>query len=414
MLLGNASNNLIYLMLALIVSLIIWSTAMSIESAVKSQGTVVTSEQRKIVTHYEGGVIESILVEEGQQVAKGESLMSIDNLSIEEKSQQNETNVRSLSAKLKRLKAEIAGKPSFDLSADIPFAAYEENTFKARYNELQTRISIIEDRISQKQIDLDDFASQKVNLQQQRDIFQQQYDLLSDLVKQEATSLNMLLEKESELVGANRQLNEVNYAIERYKVELKELKKEIEFEKDRYTSTAQEEYDDVLERFRDTETQLMVTRERKSRSLLTSPHAGTIYKIHSNTIGETVKSGQVLIEIVPETRKLIVKAKIVSEDRDKIWNGMSARVSPVFRDFKSQPIDAEVVQVSADSSYDEVDRKRYFDVLLESESFVKDKHKFIVSGMMVDVSVITGEHRLLEYLLRPVLRGKDAMFSEPI
>lgn len=412
--LGNASNNLIYLLLALIVCLFIWSNVMSIESAVKSQGTVVTSEQRKIVTHYEGGVIDKIFVEEGQKVKKGESLMSINNLSIDERSQQKEMQVSSLSAKLKRLEAEIAGADSFILVEDNVFAEQEQKAFKIRLDELKTRTAIIRDRISQKKIDLDDFASKKINLQKQKDIFQQQYELLSGLVKEEAASLNMLLEKESELVGVNRQLLEVNYAIERYKIELKELHKEIEYERDRYTSSAKSEYDEAVERFRDSETQLTVSRERQHRSLLTSPHEGIIYKIHSNTLGETVKSGQVLIEIVPETRKLIVKAKIVAEDRDQIWDGMNAKVSPVYRDFSSKPIEAEVLQVSADSTFDEVDRRRYFDVILESDSFVKNKHRFIASGMMVDVSIITGEHRLMEYLLRPVLRGWDTMFSEPI
>ena len=410
----DISRNVIYLMLALIITVLIWSATMSIESAVKSQGTVVTSEHRKVVTHYEGGVIEEILIREGDKVTKGQSLMTINNLSIDEKNQQNQQQVDTLSTKLQRLQAELNEESSFAPDINNEFTRREKQAFNVRLRELNTKVAIIQDRIAQKRVDLNDFSSKKLNLKKQKDIFQQQYQMLADLVEQEAASLNMLLEKENELVSSNRQYSEVTYAIERYKLEIDEMDKEIDHLKGLYKLQAKEEYDEVFEELSDQKNQLKVVQKRQNRSLLTSPHDGVIYKINANTVGETVKSGQVLIEIVPDTLKLVVKAKLLAEDRDKVWNGMLARVSPVYRDFSSTPIEAEVIQVSADSSYDEYERRRYFEVLLESENFVKDKHKFIVSGMMVDVSVITGQHKLLEYLLRPVLRGWDNMFSEPI
>ena len=406
-------KRIIYLLFLLFLAVLTWSSVMTIESSVRSNGTVLGAENRKVVTHYEGGVIEEIFIKEGDEVIKEQPLMTINNLSIDEKNKQHELIVNSLSEKISRLDAEIKYKKSYKSTNNNVYAKREEDAFKIRRRELATVILIIKDRIKQKQIKVRELQKQKQLLSRQVKIFQEQESLLEKLVKREAASKNNVLAKENEVLNAKRQLNEVNFGISRIKTEIKEMENEILFEKSRYVSNAKKEYDEAFKEYRDSQTQLNVVRERRHRSLLISPHSGTVHKISANTLGETVKPGQILIEIVPDSRKLIVKAQIKAEDRDKIWNGMYAKVSPIFKDFRSNPIDGQIVQISADSNYDEQNQRRYFEVIIESDKFVKDQHKFIISGMMVDVSIITGEHQLLEYLLRPVLRGWQKSFTEP-
>ena len=407
-------KKVVYILFLLIVIFFTWSQFMTIESAVRSNGTVLGAENRKIITHYEGGVIEEIFIKEGDEVVKEQPLMTINNLSIDEKNKQHELIVNSLSEKLTRLDAEIKGVRFYKSDNKIIFAKKEEKAFRIRLKELATKISIIRERINQRRVKIAELQKQWMYLKRQVKIYEEQKHILSDLVKSEAASRNSVLAKESELINTHRQVVEVEFGISRIRIEIKEMDKEIQFERNSYSLKAKEEYDKAYEDFRDSQTQLNVVRERQHRSLLTSPHDGTVHKIHANTLGETVKSGQVLIEIVPDSKKLIIKAKIQAEDRDKIWNGMMARVSPVFKDFKSNPIDAKIVQISADSNFDEQDRKRYFEIIIKSDTFVKNMHKFITPGVMVDVSIITGEHQLLEYLLRPIFRGWQRAFTEPM
>ncbi|PKP98376.1 MAG: HlyD family type I secretion periplasmic adaptor subunit, partial [Alphaproteobacteria bacterium HGW-Alphaproteobacteria-15] len=75
----------------------------------------------------------------------------------------------------------------------------------------------------------------------------------------------------------------------------------------------------------------------------------------------------------------------------------------------------KVVEISADSIYDEVERESYYRVLIETDrSFVeKNGQKFsIVPGMMTDVEIITGSKSILSYLLKPVARAFDTALSE--
>ena len=82
---------------------------------------------------------------------------------------------------------------------------------------------------------------------------------------------------------------------------------------------------------------------------------------------------------------------------------------------KMATIEGRVVQVAADSTYDEQTREAYFTVIVETDrSFLQSGNRRlpITPGMMCDVEIITGRKSILDYLLRPVWRASNEALRE--
>jgi len=78
-------------------------------------------------------------------------------------------------------------------------------------------------------------------------------------------------------------------------------------------------------------------------------------------------------------------------------------------------LEGKVVQVSADSIYDEVERKAYFNVIVETDrNFLEFQGRQlpITPGMMCDTQIITGRKSVLTYLLKPVLKARSEALRE--
>ena len=78
-------------------------------------------------------------------------------------------------------------------------------------------------------------------------------------------------------------------------------------------------------------------------------------------------------------------------------------------------LDGRVVQVSADSIYDEATREAYFNVIVETDrAYVKSAGRQlpITPGMMTDTQIITGRKSILTYLLKPVSKAQSDALTE--
>ena len=134
------------------------------------------------------------------------------------------------------------------------------------------------------------------------------------------------------------------------------------------------------------------------------------------TIGGFVQAGQKVMEVVPLGEKLLVETRIKPSDIAFIKVGDKALVKVTAYDFSIYGgLEGRVVQVSADSIYDEVERQAYFNVIVETErSFLeRDGRRLpITPGMMTDTQIITGRKSVLSYLLKPVLKARSEALRE--
>ena len=149
---------------------------------------------------------------------------------------------------------------------------------------------------------------------------------------------------------------------------------------------------------------------------LRSPVDGIVNDVQVTTVGQYVQPGQKIMEVVPLGDKLLVETRVKPSDIAFIKVGDRALVKVTAYDFSTYGgLDGRVVQVSADSIYDEAEKQAYFTVIVETgRSFLTASgHRLpITPGMMTDTQVITGRKSILTYLLKPVLKARSEALRE--
>jgi adhesin transport system membrane fusion protein len=149
---------------------------------------------------------------------------------------------------------------------------------------------------------------------------------------------------------------------------------------------------------------------------LRSPVDGVVNDVHVTTIGGYVQAGEKVMEVVPIGDKLLVETRVRPSDIAFIKVGDKALVKVTAYDFSTYGgLDGRVVQVSADSIYDEIEKQAYFTVIVETDRsylMAAGRRLPITPGMMTDTQIITGRKSILTYLLKPVLRARSEALRE--
>jgi adhesin transport system membrane fusion protein len=149
---------------------------------------------------------------------------------------------------------------------------------------------------------------------------------------------------------------------------------------------------------------------------LRSPVDGFVNNLQVTTIGGYLQAGQTMMEVVPMGEKLLVETRVKPSDIAFIKVGDKALVKVTAYDFSTYGgLDGRVVQVSADSIYDQNERQAYFTVLVETDKSYLMSHGQklpITPGMMTDTQIITGRKSVLSYLLKPVLKARSDALRE--
>ena len=147
-----------------------------------------------------------------------------------------------------------------------------------------------------------------------------------------------------------------------------------------------------------------------------SPADGVVNDVQVTTVGGFVQAGQKIMEVVPMGDKLLIETRIRPSDIAFIKVGDKALVKITAYDFSIYGgLDGRVVQVSADSIYDEATKEAFFNVIVETNrAFLTSQGRQlpITPGMICDTQIITGRKSVLSYLLKPVLKARSEALRE--
>jgi adhesin transport system membrane fusion protein len=164
------------------------------------------------------------------------------------------------------------------------------------------------------------------------------------------------------------------------------------------------------------EQSLLGAKGKQDRTEVRSPVDGVVNDVQVTTIGSFVQPGQKIMEVVPLGEKLLVETRVKPSDIAFIKVGDRAMVRVTAYDFSIYGgLDGRVVQVSADSIYDEKEKQAYFTVIVETDrSYLNASgHRLpITPGMMTNTQIITGRKSVLTYLLKPVLKARSEALRE--
>lgn len=405
--------------MAMFTFVIIWASKSEIEELTRAQGQVVPSQDIQIVQSLEGGVLEDILVTEGEQVTQGQILLRVSDVQFASKERGTEAKFMALQAQKARLRAEINSAP-FSAASNITdkypqIVANERALYNSRMKELRGAHQILDDRAAKAQAEMNEADAQINRLSDSAASLQEELRITQDLVKTRAVPKLEALRLERELNDTRGQINaqqERKRALQAEKRGALNEKKNIT---DRYRSEALSELSNVETQLSALQEELTSIGDRVQRTEIKSPADGIINRIAVKTIGGVVEPAKPLAEIVPLSDALKIVAKVTPEDIAFLRLGMKAKVKITAYDAqKYGSVDATLSRIGANSISDGQGNV-YFEIEVKaSKNYLgTEENKLpIMPGMVAAVDIITGKRTILYYLLKPLMRARESIFTE--
>ncbi len=416
---ASAATFMLFSIMALVLLAIFWSAFAKIEVLSRGQGQVVPSQDVQIVQSLEGGIIEEILVKQGQKVERGQVLVRLSDVQFSSEAGGVEARFLGLSAKKARLKSEADGS-EFVMPADVlekapAIAANEKALYESRQNELRNAYAILDDRIAKARAQLASVNAEINQYISSRKLLNDELAITREMVKKRAVPKLEEIRLNREINDLSGQINSSSAQKNALTAELSVAQNERKSQLDRFQSQALGELNGVETEIASLSENMKSNEDRVFRREIRSPVDGVVNNFAVRTIGGVVEPAMQLVEIVPVDDELKIIARIAPNEIAFIQVGQPAKVKITAYDpQKYGALDGELVRIGATSIKDGEGNPGFEIEIHTAKNFLgtAENPLPITPGMIADVEVITGKRSILEYLLKPILRARDRALTE--
>lgn len=414
------SRFILYLISFMIISLLYWANNAPLDEISRGEGKVIPSHDVQIVQNLEGGIVSEILIQEGDRVEKNQVLLKIDDTNFESSFMESRLRYLELIAKAARLTAEAQVLKEFKIPDIVhkeapELARNEQALFKAHNRKLQSNRNVLKNQVEQNEQEVKEAESKKQQIKRSYALALKELRIIKPLFKAGAVSEVDVIKRERQVNELLGELDSVKLSIPRLKSAIQESNNKIEELVIRSQSDAREELNEVSAEVPRILESIDTLQDKVHRTNVRSPVKGTIKQLLVNTINGVVQPGMDLVEIVPLDDILIIEAKVKPSDIAYLYPGLKAIVKFTAYDFAIYGgLDAEVVQISADSITDDKGESYYLVKVQTLKTYLGEKEGSlpIISGMVAQVDILTGKKTVMDYLLKPILKAKQKALSE--
>ncbi len=396
--------------------LLIWAAFAKIDEVARGEGKVIPSSQLQVVQSFDGGVVQEVLVKEGQIVDKGDLLLRIDPTRFISTFRENRAEFLSLQAKAARLQA-LTSNVDFQLpkglaeeSPDI--AQHEANLYASNRKELDEQLSIARSQLTQREEELNEVRAKLTQVSRALDLAQQELNVTRPLLASGAISEVEILRLEGEVSNARGEREQALAQEQRLISAIDESQSKLRETELLATNKWRAELSEVLGKIASLSETSTGLADKIKYAEIRAPVRGTVQRVFTNTVGGVVQPGHEVIEMVPLDDQLIIEAKVSPKDIAFLHPGQEAIVKFTAYDFVIYGgLRGKVEHISADTITDEKERT-YYIVRVRTDRAGFDPSLPIMPGMMTQVDILTGKKTVLAYLLKPVLRAKENAMTE--
>ena len=370
----------IWISLIALLCFFVWASQAELEQITRAPGQIIASGRTQVIQASDGGVLQALMVKEGDAVERGQVLALLDRQKLRASYQETRSRELALRATVARLQAEVVG-------SEPTFAAENEGYPQFRANQLallqKRRASINEETAS---------------LRKLLELAQRELAMTAPLVNTGDVSQADVLKLERQVADLQAQItNRQNKYLQDTQADL---------------SRAEEELAGVQ--------QMLAQRaDLLSRTELRAPMRGVVKNIRMTTIGGTLKPTEELMQIVPIENELLVEARIRPTDIAFIHTGQTASVKIDAYDYTLYGwLEGKVSYLSPDTLTEDLRQgeQAYYrmQVRADDKRFAKQAREAIQlqPGMTVTVEVKTGKNTVLRYLSKPIVRTMQEAMVE--
>ena len=396
-----------------------WALLAPLDEGIPAEGTVAVETSRKRVDHLNGGLVEQIMVREGQTVREGDELLVLN--ATQSKSALNATQGQRFTAMamLDRLRAERDGAATLGFSPELTAAAAndaeaasvmraQQDLFASRRVALGGELRIIRESVLGLEQQLASLSQLKIEREKQIALLNEQLSSFRELRTAGFVSRNQLLELERQMAEVTSRQSEdlsniagVNARLAEFRMRGSQRQIEYRREVEAQLAEVQRDLSTLGER-------LAGQRDTFERLVLRAPVSGTVVDMAFHTLGGVVRPGERIMDIVPENDALVVEARVAPQYIDSLHAGLPADLHfDAYASRAQRPvIRGELTVISADALKDERTGLSYYTlrVTVPADEARRLGDLRLQPGMQTTVMVKTGERTLMTYLTNPLVR----------
>jgi HlyD family type I secretion membrane fusion protein len=401
-----------------------WSAVARLDSAVVADGAIAIESNRKTIQHLEGGIVREILVRDGDTVRQGDTLVRLDPTRNEATDKGYRQQLAIASALQARLTAQRDMADTIDFPADVtafkddPYIGNaqrdNQSQFDNRRQSLLRGVQVLEKQIAQAKSEIAQASVDQETAQKQIESIDLELPSLKSLLERGLVSLPRVTTLERQLMVVKGQLETAKVSTVKAEEKVGEFQARIDQLQQDYRQEGANALPDVRKVISDARQQLTIASDVLQRIDIKAPVTGTVQQLKVFTIGGIVRAGDSILDIVPLSDTLVVRAKVLPIDVDRILTGEKVEVRvPQFMKFELRPIEGVVRSISRDSITDAPSGAGppipYYavEVAVDRGSIPEEIRDRMIAGMTVDTIIRTQQRTVLSYLVAP-LRNRIA------
>jgi membrane fusion protein, adhesin transport system len=362
---------------------IIWASMAWVDEIVRAEGEMISASRPQIIQNLEGGILAELAVREGDMVQRGDVLARLQGTQFRASVDDLLDQIAALEIRRLRLEAELAGQPAFGVPADL--AARNPAMVASEQVLLQARQT--------------DFESRAAGARRVMDQARQEMQMMEAMLERKIVSLIEVTRARKAHADARIRHDEIVTGAELERA-------------DAYATTLRE-----LATLRQN---LKSSQDQLTRTVLVSPLRGIVKAVSVSTIGGVVRPGEEILQIIPLDEELFVEARVRPENIANIRPGQEATIKLTAYDYTIfGTLKGRVDVISADTFKDDrarnPDAAAHYRVTLRVDmENLTDRQASVQirPGMQASVELHTGRKTVLQYLLKPLYKSREA-FREP-
>lgn len=414
-----AGRVLLWVVMAMLVTAVIWSACGQIDVVAVTRGKIVVSELSRPVSSAVLAEVESVLVRDGMHVEKGQALIILNSHSLRARLEENILRQKINRFHIARLtllcqhfqedKAESRLPDSY-FQEDLALSRLLSDQLSAEIENDRQQKAVLQDRMAVISAQKNEYETQKTQYEHLLPIYQEQHQALVTLHHKQLTSRDSMLEKQ-------KQLTETRYTLESAKARLIEMDVSYRQAETEYAASvaekiqgAQQEMSDKEHENRVLEKQQQELTAQMAQYTLRAPVSGIVDGLIFRDGGGAVDAPQEILRIVPENETLKAEVMVSNSDIGFLQPGQKVTVKIDTFDFtRFGWVPGQLNHISADATEDK-DLGLVYKATIELDKKslrINGVEMALEPGMQVTAEVKTGKRTLLSYLLSPVLEALD-------
>lgn len=404
----------------------LWSIFANIATTITANGKIITNTYNKTVMHPKGGIVRKLYVQEGNPVEKDQKLLELDSteyqanldssISLYDSNLFNICRLEALALFSDTLDCSPSSKEAIDKNNIEQHTLEMQTMFDSDRHSLQAKITLLKQK---NEILLTQDRGLKLHIASNKKLlnsYQNELKKWKKLLKQQVVDELKAIDIERKILQVEREISSLHSNIEENLKTIESNKQQIILEREEFRNrTLAELSKRKLDNSQLRET-IVSLRSTVEKSTIRSPSIGQVTDMKIRSDGEVVSPNKPIMEIVPNTKELMIEAYVLPADIEKVAIGQKVEVHfASFVDPSALPVEGEITYISADSIIPEEARDQLYRILVKITSkgleTIKINEFHLLPGMPVSAFIKTGESTLMKYLMQPFIQLSKGIFN---